>query len=167
MILAGWSIAAKMRLPDMCFGNRMLLSCRVYIPTPATFGWWISTQALPDPACIWAVGMLVWESDYRGNYVRMGLRDTVPTSEAEMNTAQNIFPDLGDNASAPPIINVPPFVGQMFHVPVRKGIDTGGKKFVVEGRVHASGSYLLALLYIVVSPLPIAVPGWPGAWAVD
>lgn len=160
MDVTGWTVEQKMRLPDWCFGHTLLLSCRAYLPTADSWGWWITTQALPDPACIWAVGMLVWESDYRGNYIRMGLSDTLPTSEAEMNGAQNIFPDLGDNNFTPPIVNVPVFAGQFFHIPLKKGLATGGKKFVLEGRVHSTGTYLLAIVYIVVTKLPTSMAGW-------
>lgn len=160
MDVSGWTTDQLMRLPDYVTGSRILLSNTVWIPAADSINWWITSRALPDPACIWQVGIVVLESDYRGNWVRMGLLDTLPASAAQMDNAVDIFPDLGYKLYAPPVIYCPVFVGQLFNINCRKGLVTGGKKFVVEGKVYGPGTYLLALVYIVVSGLATNMAGW-------
>jgi len=158
MDVSGWTVDERMCLPDWCFGNAVILSCRVANNVPNTGKWAISTRVLPDQACIWSVGFWSTANDWAFSHCRMGLRDVVPTSVAEMDTSQNIFPDLGINTYSPPRILVPTQSGWSLHVNVRKGIETAGRKFVCEAFLHAAGNIIGLHMYIVVTGLPTEIP---------
>jgi len=164
MDVSFWTIASRMKLPDHCFGQRLLHGMRIYNTTPDTFQWLIASRALPDPVCIWSLGLVGGGSDYAGNWVRVGLADTVPTSSAEMDATVNFLPEFGTSAFAPPRISVPTDSGINYNVAIRKGIVTGGKKLVIEGNLSSYGTTLVVSVFIIAAALPTKVPGWPGAW---
>lgn len=154
MDVSGWTIAEKMRLPDYCFGNRLLVSCRISVWIADTFKWSISTVALPDPCCFWSWGVVVIRSDHISNHFRVGMRDTVPTSEAEMNTAVEIFYDFGLLTFHPSRLYVPTIAGSYYNMPIRQGFATGGKKLVLEGFQHAAGTHISLIVYFMISGMP-------------
>ncbi len=160
MDVSDWTIDQRMRLPDWCFGNRKLLSLQVNVIAEGSFRWYITTESLPDPACIWAVGFSVSDSDQKYNYIRMGLADNVPMNEAQMDATTPLFPYFGSTVFAPPKIYVPTKSGVAFYIVSRKGLVTGGKKFVAEAWLNVGGTILFGHLYILVSELPTSMAGW-------
>lgn len=160
MDVSGWTVDQRMRMPDYCFGNRKLYICNLSMYGADTWTWKISSEALPDPACIWAIGLVVTVSDYKANHVRIGLRDTLPESKEQMDTCQNILPCLGDNTWTPPKYNPPTVPQQAYHIELRMGLLTSRRYFVAEGYVHENGLNMRALLYMVVSGLPTSMAGW-------
>lgn len=160
MDVSGWTVDELMRLPDWCFGNRELYGCRVANNVPNTGKWFISTIALPDPACIWSGGIFISENDHQFSHVRWGLRSAVPTSEAEMNSCINFLPEFGNPAYAPPRILLPAVEGFNIQLQIRKGVVTGGTKFVCEGFLHAAGTMLTLTMYIVASGMPTSMASW-------
>lgn len=160
MDVSGWTIEQRMRFPPWCYGNRLMYNCRMSNIVAGSMTWTISNDPLPDPACIWALGFILWTGDHPWSYWRMGLRSTIPTSEAEMNTCQNIFPDFGNQTFAPPRINVATISGSYYQLPLAYGLVTGGKKFVIEGLLNAAGGNLIFNAYLIVSGLPTSMAGW-------
>lgn len=156
--VSSWTVAKRMALPDWCFGGRQVISARVAIFAADTFGWAISDVALPDPCCIWQVGIIIRQSDHRSNYLRMGLLDNVPTSEGDMDNAVEILPDFGSSSNTPERIYL--FDGGPVYIEpqVRMGLATASKKLVVEGKVYADGTALLGMIHVVVSELPTVIP---------
>lgn len=160
MDVSGWTLAKRMKIPDQYFPNRQIVSAYKVGGVAGVFGWAISGVALPDPACIWEVGFVLPQSDSANNYFRVALRGTVPTTEAEMNGAINVFPDLGDIAATPPKIYANSTGSPRWSIKLRKGFVTGGNKLVLE--IYPVGNIIRVLAYMVVSGLPTNVPAWAG-----
>ncbi|MBA7717003.1 hypothetical protein ES703_126090 [subsurface metagenome] len=115
-------------------------------------------MALPDPCCIWQVGIFIRHSDHQSNYLRVGLLDDVPTSEADMNIAVELLPDFGSSSNAPERIYLFEGGPVYLELQVRMGLTTGEKKLVVEGHVYVDGAALLGMIHVVVSELPTVIP---------
>jgi len=162
MNVTGWDIASKMKLPDYCFGNQDVCSAYTFNNGPFTFVWAISEAALPDPCCIWQVGFTSMPTTDGTGHLRIGLADAVPTTEAEMNAAVEIFPGLGDPHVGPNRIQFYAAKYVFFTIDCRKGLVTGGKKLVIEN--YCVKDTMRLVCNLVVSGLPTKVPGWPGAW---
>lgn len=158
MDVSGWTIDQRMRLPDWCFGNRHFIMCNVSTGTTEPFQWGISEFAFPDPACIWLFDLLYLPFTDGKGYVRVGMADAVPTSEAEMDAAAEIFPGYGFPNPGPNVISVWQTVFIHRALAVRKGLVTGGKKLVVE-TYRFSGSYIIDCSFLV-SELPTSMAGW-------
>lgn len=160
MDVTGWTVDQRMRLPDWCFGNRSLIGLRLTTTTPGGYDWDIAALALPDPCCIWGLGLNITQSDQRSSFVRMGLATAVPTSSAEMDATTPLFPYFGNAVYTPPRVHFPTIGGPAYFIPVRKGMVTGGKKFVGEIYLHGAGTALLLDVYLIVSGLPTHMAGW-------
>lgn len=162
MDVTAWPLSSRMKLPDHCFGNRQLLSVFVSNGGVGTMKWGISSIALPDPVCIWRASFKSQPTTNGYGYMRIGLRSAVPTSEAEMNAADEIFPAYGTPHAGPNIINVNGQTYQFWTLETRKGMVTGAKYLVVENKCNAATMRVQCSL--LISSLPTKIPGWPGAW---
>lgn len=160
MDVSDWTIQQKMRLPDYCFGARQMISCRCSIWIADTYQWVISTAVLPDPCCFWSWGIVLIRSDHISNHFRVGLRSTVPASTADMDGADEIFPDFGLLTYHPSRLYVPAVPGTYYNMPMRTGFVTGGKKLVCEGFQHAESSWISFIVYFMVSAMPTEMDGW-------
>jgi len=158
MDISGWTIEQRVRFPDWVFPVRQVISARIFNIVNNSYVWAISDIGLPDPCMIWKIGMLFRISDSQNNWMRMGLRDTVPTSEAEMNDSVEILPHWGGTVDAPEKIHL--FIGNgvYLELDIRKPMATGGKKLVLEGRCE--GNDIRVLVHLVVSGLPTDMAGW-------
>lgn len=158
MDVSGWTIDQRMRLPDWCFGNRKIIALNMRAVGAGVFYWRISGVTLPQDICIWQIGMFPRFVDSMNSYFRVGLRATVPTSEAEMDEAVPVLPDFGAINYTPPRIHLMDggtSVWQFFH---RKGMETGGKKLVAE--LWCSTSDVALIFYMLYSELPTNMAGW-------
>lgn len=162
MDVSGYNLESKMKLPDPCFGQKQVVSCYAVNNGVGTYRWSISSLALPDPVCIWHAMFCSQPSTGGTGRMRIGLAAAVPTTIAEMNAADEIFPDLGAPTAGPNYIDFFSTVYSYYAFDVRKGMATGGKKLVMSTYCVAATMRLLCVL--VVSELPTKVPGWPGAW---
>lgn len=162
MDVTGWDLASRTKLPEWCFGQRQVVSARIYNIVNLSTVWDISDVALPDPCFIWNIGMNFRRSDDTGSFLRMGLLANVATSSGEMDAADEILPDYGKGGTSPRRIYTPVCNGLYIEFKIHKPMVTGGKKFAVEG--YCYGSDLRLLMHMVVSGMPTKVPGWPGAW---
>lgn len=157
-----WNLASRMKLPDHCFGNRQAISVQIKAVGVGAMDWRISTVVLPDPICIWEVGILPLTLDTSKAYIRVGLLDNLPGNEAAMNLAVPILPNFGNIGFTPPRIAMADAGYNTFQFVLRKGIVTGGKKVAVE--CYSDAVELKVQFYLVFSELPNLIPGWPGAW---
>lgn len=151
-----------MKLPDHCFGTRYTISVQIKAVGVASRDWRISTVVLPDPICIWEFGILPLTLDTSKAYIRVGLLNALPASEADMNLATPLLPNFGNIAFTPPRIAMADAGYSTFQIRLRKGMVTGGKKVAVE--CYSDAVELKVQFYIVYSEMPTLVPGWPGAW---
>lgn len=152
------TVAQRMSLPDWCFGDREIISVYLTNNDIGTRKWGISEIALPDPACIWEFAY-TWMPNATGSgWVRAGLADTVPTTQAQMDATDPILPYFGSASEVPPVICPPSFQTQYVSFNCRKGMVTGGKKLVIEIRCGAADTKIV--LWVMVSTLPIIIPAW-------
>lgn len=158
MDVSGWTVDQRMRLPDWCFGNRQVIAAYASSPEIATFYWGISEIALPDPVCIWSLGWWLGKAESAFYDFRFGLRDTVPTNEAEMDTAIEILPYLGSAHAGPNYLRVEYLETAIVQINLKKGMVTGGKKLVVEFK--SSIAWAALNVFLVCSALPTDMAGW-------
>lgn len=158
MDVSGWTIDQKMRLPDWCFGNRQVIAAYANTPEIATCYWGISEIALPDPVCIWSLGWWLGKAASAYYDFRFGLRDTVPTSIAEMDTAVEILPYLGSPHAGPNTLRVEYIETAVSQIDLKKGMVTGGKKLVVE--IKSSVQWVACNVFLVCSELPTDMASW-------
>lgn len=158
MDITGWTIDQKMRLPDWCFGNREVYGL-FQRRNAVGFMWGICPCALPDPACIWQLVITSIPDANGKGYVRIGLADAVPTNEAEMNAAVELFPCVWDQRPGPNRIWLYAMQYVMLSFNPRKGMVTNGKKIVVELYV-AVNIYMRIDVAMVVSGMPTDMAGW-------
>jgi len=158
MDVSGWTVDQRMRLPDWCFGNREMIGCRAACPEVETYYWGISDIVLPDPVAIWSLGWVYKQNEKAVNRLRFGLRSTIPTSTAQMDTAVPILPYFGNTTFTPPMLVVTQTEGLLFQFNVRKGMATGGKKLVIE--LWSTIQWTEITFFMVVSGLPTNMAGW-------
>lgn len=156
--VSGWTLAQRMALPDWCFPNRYLVCCYKGNAGVGTYVWNISPLALPDPACIWQVIIISAPNPGGTGELRIGLNGVVPTTLAEMNAVQELFPGWGFPKPGPDSIM---YYGQQMvqnQLFVRHGLVTGGKKLVIE--VYCAAGAVRWDVILVVSGLPTKIPAF-------
>lgn len=158
MDVSEWTIDQRMRLPDWCFGNRTLIGCQVIIAGAITNFWGISEIALPDPCCIWQLVYFFRPSEFTRLNLRIGLAATVPTSEAEMDAAKEIFPYFGSPATGPNILRIGILYSTPMSIMMRKGMATDGLKLVCQGYFSDGTGY--CNVGLLCSGLPTSMAGW-------
>lgn len=158
MDVSTWTVDQRMRLPDWCFGNRMLIGLFHNNTHPGTTEWAIRDIALPDPVCIWEFWYLIIETAANYGTYRAGLADTVPVNVAQMDEALEIYPYFGIDHAGPNYIIRKTEDATHVVIKLRKGMVTGGKKLVMEvGSVAGTARGFFGLL---VSGLPTNMAGW-------
>lgn len=156
--VSGLSLAERMALPDWCFGNRQLIGVYVSQTGPSNYIWGISDIALPDPCCIWQLQIDSMPNPGGRGTMRFGLANTVPTSDGEMDNADEIFPYFGQPNTGPNLINVYGLEYMAFIIDARKGMVTGGKKLVVQ--LFARDDTNRIDCRLLVSALPDEIPAF-------
>ena len=156
MDVSGWTLDQRMCCPDWCFGNQQVICAYGYNATPASFTWYISEDALPDPVCIWQAAFISMPSTGGTGHMRVGLANEVPTSEAEMDAAVEVFPGMGDPRAGPNRIQLYATTFVFWTQDMKKGIVTGGKKLVIENFCNIASMRVGCNL--VVSGLPTQIP---------
>lgn len=158
MDVSGWTVDQRMRFPDWAFGNRKVTSVSKTVNGPNGIGWKISAVALPDPICIWELCITPVVADVYPGILRIGLADTLPTTEDQMNATIPLLPDFGDLSLTPPRIVLGTARYEVWRFPIRKGMATGGKKVVIE--LRCPQTKLNLLIHLVYSELPTSMAGW-------
>lgn len=158
MDVSGWTLAQRMRLPDWCFGDRSLVGLVIDANGVGVTNWEIHPKALPANIAIWQASIIPLRSDSTNDYIRMGLRATVPTSEAEMDTAIPILPDFGYFVWTPPRVYLSDgaFIPWTFNM--RTAFATAGLKLVLE--LHSALGRVSTIFSFVYSELPTSMAGW-------
>jgi len=162
MDVSGWNLASKMKLPDHLFGNRVSIGISIFTAPGPDMKWYISRDPLPNQVCIWDVAWYPRQVGDFNSYFRIGYRAAVPTSEAEMNTAVPLMPQIGNYAYTPPRIYLSTASYEVWRFLSREGQNTGGLKLVME--IYTLANISRGIFVVTYSELPTKVPGWPGAW---
>ncbi len=158
MDVSGWTVDQRMRLPDWCFGNRRIVSVYRSNGAVGTYTYGISETVMPDPACIWQAVFISQPTENGKSRLRIGLSNTLPTSEEEMNAVQEIFPDFGSQMTGPNSIMFYGITYAFYSINLRKGMATEGKKLVIS--VNCQAGVVRLICALVVSGLPTSMAGW-------
>lgn len=158
MDVSGWTVDQRMRLPDWCFGNRKVICSYIFSGVVDEATWSISELALPDPCCIWKLGIYWIPDDPGTGILRIALSDTVPISIAQMDACQEIFPHFGQPNPGPNRLTFRTPAASSVEVDTKVGLVTGGKKLVAELYCLTGGARALPTLW--VSELPTSMAGW-------
>lgn len=158
MDITGWTIAQRLRLPDYMFGQRYMTG--VHLSSNVVgYKWSIGILPFPDPACVWTIVIVSMPDAGAKGYIRLGLRSTVPTSQAEMNTASEICPYAWWISGGPNIFELQSGQYALIQYKIRKGLATGGKKLVAE-MCNSNAIRMRVHLDLIVSGLPSAIDGF-------
>jgi len=158
MDVSGWTVEQRMRLPDYCFGNRELHTVHAEGVVDDTYCWAKSEVRMPDPMCFWEFTFYNRPNATGKGYARLGLADAVPTSVAEMDNAVEVLPRFAFENVGPNRIELYESFYTTYNYNVRKGIDTGGKYFVVE--LYTLLETMRFNISFVASGLPTNMEGW-------
>lgn len=157
MDIRNWPLGSIMQLPDCCFGRRFLVSVTPTTPSGGT-GWDISEIALPERFVIWE--FFSWWSSVELVFFswRLALGDMLPSTTAEMDDLQPLFPGLGLQGAEPRTLIPPPslfFMRWQLRVPVQ----AAGRRLIMELSAVATKTGIVTA-GIIVSSLPTEVPDW-------
>jgi len=158
MDVSGWTIEQKMRLPDWCFGQRQLYGTYSAANAGTPTKWEICDEALPDPACIWTFGFIQIKTALCNGQLRIGLAEAVPVNVGQMDAAVEILEHFGSPLAGPNLIVTTADEQMFIEVNMKRGLATGGKKFVTENRWVAGTSRFQA--WITASGLPTGMSTW-------
>lgn len=158
MDVSNWTIEQRMRLPDWCFGTRMVTSTYNWNVEIGTFKWEIGSLKLPDPACIWALTVTTHPDDGAKGNLRIGLNPTVPTSHEEMDGVTEIFPHYGNPHAGPNEIVLLSGKHVYWTLPTRKGIET--KEYYLVSELNCTVPVIRVDVALTVSGLPTSMAGW-------
>ncbi len=152
-----WPLDRIMQLPDHCFGRRFPV-CLCPSSSSDVPGWDISEIALPETCVIWDLVMWVELVTVALTSFRLALGDQLPTTTAQMDALDPLFPGLGHQGAEPRQVlfgaaNVP--IVSMLRLPVR----SGGRRPVAEVIVAGPDPGYLDVI-LVVSSIPTEVPDW-------
>lgn len=156
MDVSGWTLAQKMELPDWCFGSRKLMGVSQTRAVPGATDWVIHTTNLPLEICIWQVRIFWRHQDDWASFIRMGFRATVPVNTGQMDTAIPILPDFGNVVYTPPRIHCASGGHEVWAIDLRKGMNTGAHKMVME--MYVNTDKVSVIFTIVFSELPTEIP---------
>jgi len=158
MDVSDWTIAQRMKLPDWCFGSQRIVSASMTQVQVDTWTFGISDVVLPDPICIYRLLFFFKLSGLSAMTFRVGLRSTVPTTDAQMNSAAEIFPDMGRTTDGPNKMGLTMEYSIPAVFEVRKGLATGGLKIVAG--LYSNTIVYEAFFALVFSELPTIIPAW-------
>lgn len=157
MNIRNWPMNRIMQLPDYCFGRRFIVSAAPAAPAGGA-GWDISEIALPERFVIWE--FFCWWINIEALFLswRLALGDILPTTIAEMDALQPLFPGLGVQGAEPRALSPLPYRIFM-RWQIRQSVVAAGRRLVAEltsvpskqGRIQVA---------IVVSSIPTEVPEW-------
>lgn len=158
MDVSGWTIEQRMRFPDYCFGNRMLMGLSYSNSVAGSTRWRIHTTVLPAQICIWQTKILWRAVDSTMSFIRFGFRATLPTTQAQMDSAIPVLPDFGDVSHSPPRVWLPSGGHEVWAFDLRKGMATSSLKLTLE--IYAQVAPVTVLFAFVYSLLPTDMAGW-------
>ena len=155
MEIRNWPMDKIMQLPDCCFGRREMLQLAVDLASTASV-YAINPAGLPDTMVIWEVIAAAWANVVVTIHAGLALGDLLPTSDAEYNALELVFPNVissdGDRGE--------------FEVSSDSGFDVANVRFpvVVSGRrliakfTRHQGNATEGVITVVYSSLPNEVP---------
>lgn len=157
MNISNWSLNRIMQLPDFCFGRRWPISIWAEPDfTPPRYD--IAECALPEKTVIWELH--VRGSGQTATFYFVGLRlgDKLPTTEAEFDALELLFPCLDDYEIGRSGVKLQA-QSDLHLTQLRYPVLSSGRRFV--GKFETSFEYNQQIeVVFVVSSVPTEVPDW-------
>lgn len=157
MNIANWSLNRIMQLPDFCFGRRWPISI-FGSERGINIAYDIAECALPEKTVIWELH--VRGSGTEGIFYYAGLRlgDKLPTTAAEFNALELLFPCLDDYRIGRSGVKLQK--GLELHLTqLRYPVLSAGRRFVGSFETTFE-SYQEVHVAFIVSSVPTEVPDW-------
>jgi len=157
MNISDWPISKIMQLPDEAFGRRFLISCMKKVSAQTTV-WDISELGFPEICVIWEMQLLTWEAEASRTEFRVALGDHLPTTTAEVDVLEPVFPGLGLTGAEPRVITSKEWTGivtRKLKLPIR----TSGRRLVVEFTNTWTQTTVMTCI-LTVSSIPKDIPSW-------
>lgn len=152
-----WPIDKIMQLPDWCFGRRYMISCTINTGAGEQT-WDISELAFPEKAVIWEMTNEAYALTHLDDYYRLALGDQLPTTAAQMDALEPLFPGMGLQGPEPRHNRLLLYTDATM-VKLRMPIQPGGRRMILE-LTPESESIKLMGVRIIVSSMPTEVPDW-------
>jgi len=111
MDIRNWSLGQIVQLPEHVFGRKYCVSVELTVGGGIT-EYAMSEMAFPERMILWQVAIYwgLWSA--AGSYLRLGMRDQIPTSPAEMSSAEEILPGVGESMLGPNMLHAYQYTGQ-------------------------------------------------------
>ena len=157
MRIDDWPINKIMQLPDWCFGIKYAVSVEAFAANDS-FAYDISEIALPETMVIWQILIVPITFSAFTNYVRIGLAQNLPATEAEFMELQPLINGMGAQGPGPRQIQL--------------NIYSAGQSIMLRQPVHTASRKLALLTYaavdencwvrvvIIISSVPKEIPDW-------
>jgi len=159
MNISDWPISKIMQLPDEAFGRRFFISCMMKVSGESTV-WDISELGFPEICVIWEMQLLTWQTAGARTEFRVALGDHLPTTAAEVDVLEPVFPGLGQTGAEPRVITSKDwqgFVARKLRLPIR----ASGRRLVVEFTNTFTPATVMSCI-LTVSSIPKDIPSWFG-----
>lgn len=157
MDISDWTDTQILQLPDHVFGKRYWIS--TYGEKTITgVSLFISADALPSKAIVWALLINVYRSDGLVAFIGLRLGDTLPANLTAFKALDKLFPGWGDDTKDRELTVEKP---EYMHLNnLRVFVDSGGKKLCTSVWVPDGVATAYEEVGILVSAVPTEIHSW-------
>ncbi len=157
MDIRNWSMDQILQLPDHCLSRRYSVFTSLQMVGDDS-QWDISELGLPDRAIIHELNIYGAAAFGKYTSVRLALGDQLPTTTAEMDGLEPLFPGMGLQGPDPRSFLVDSG-GTLSLRRLKMFLPAQGRRMVMEC-VAGTGHIIFVIAAIVVSAIPTEVPDW-------
>lgn len=134
-----------------------MISCTV-VPPEGVQSWDIAEIAFPEKAVIWELTVEIVGAFEPGDNFRIALGDQLPTTEAQMDALEPLFPGTGQQGPEPRRMLMQLYTGTSMRQ-LKMPIQASGRRMIVEV-TPVGAAEKPVVVKIIVSSLPTEVPNW-------
>lgn len=157
--ISNWGWGQIMELPDHLFGRRYSVGCEGNMVFTNTV-YDISETGLPEKCVIWELQTILSSATGGHGFVSLALGDQLPANDAEFDSLEQLFPDLGVLAGRRRDFSLSNYARFELRM-LRLNKDSQGRRLVMRySRAVTGVSQLNAV--ITVSSIPRSLPEWFG-----
>lgn len=144
-------------LPDWVFGRRWCAGFQVYSNAASGVGV-ADEQSMPDRVMVWSLTLWSNYSGGAGQYVRIGLGNGAPATEAAILECEPLFRGLGQPGAEPRRIVLDKYM-YPYTLPMRLLVERRNRQ-IVGWYNDAAATARWALVAMSVSAVPTELPVW-------
>ncbi len=155
MDIRNWGMDQVMMLPDGCFGTRRVITmCGSGTLTAPAYD--ICETGLSERTVVWGAGMWSMMPDTQDAFARFKLGDHLPTTLAEFDTLEDMFPEMACVAGYRSIMTKRGSSGLLW-LPMRRMYQTSGRRIVAALGTTAL-TEAIGICALEISSVPREVP---------